>query len=139
MKKIFTLLLGTMLTLVVFADHRPSVTLKSNRKYEVVIDGKSYYNYNGNTMNIANLGGGKHTVRVFEINRSVFRTTRRLVSTSGFRLRNQDVTIFVDPRGTLRIIESKEGKDFGRDNRRDNDWGHDRDHDNGRRDRDGRF
>lgn len=133
MKKIFTLLLGTLVTLVVFADNRPSVTIRSSsKKYEVVIDGKSYYN--GNMMNIANLGNGKHTVRVFEINRSVFRTTRKLVSTSSFRLRNQDVSILVDPRGNLRIIESKDGRDFGRDNGprgRDNDYG--------RRDRDGRF
>jgi hypothetical protein len=136
MKKIFTLLTGLFITLAVFADnHRPMVTVKANKNYEIVIDGKSYFSNYGNMINISNMSAGRHTVRVFEVNRSLFRSTRKLVSTSAFRLKNKDVAITVDRFGQLRIIESKYGRDFDRDNRRDDDWGRGRDHD---RDRDGR-
>ena len=139
MKKIFTLLAGLFSTIAVFAaDHRPMVTVKASKNYEIVIDGKSYFSNNyGNMINIGNLGKGRHTVRVFETSRSLFRTTRRLVSTSNFRLNNKDVAITVDRFGQLRIIESKYGKDFDRDYGRDDDWGRGRDNDNGH-DRDGR-
>lgn len=82
-------------------------------------------------MNLSHLRSGKHSVQVYEMNRYMFRTTRKLVSASGFRLKNKDIAIVVDPRGNLRIIESKFGKDFDRDDRYDNDWGrgNDRDHD----------
>ncbi len=132
MKKIFTLLAATFITLVTFADNRPRVTIRATKNYEIVIDGKSYFTNHGNVYNIPNLYSGKHTVRVFEVNRYMFRTTRRLVSSSSFRLNKKDVAITVDQRGNLRITESKYGKDFDRNDRRDNDWGHDRD------DRDGR-
>jgi hypothetical protein len=139
MKKIFTLLVASLVTLVVFANHRPMVTVKSTRNFEIVIDGKSYYSQHGNTFNIPNLNSGRHTVRVFEINRSLFRSTRKLVSSAGFRLKNKDVAITVDRFGQLRIIESRYGKEFGRDNRHDDDWGHDRDNDRDGRGRNNRF
>lgn len=133
MKKIFTLLTGILITLVTFAADRPTVTLRSTRNYEIVIDGKSYFSQNGRVMNLSHLRSGKHNVQVYEMNRYMFRTTRKLVSTSGFRLKNKDIAIVVDPRGNLRITESKFGKDFDRDDRYDNDngWGrgNDRDHD----------
>jgi hypothetical protein len=135
MKKIFTLLTGILITLVTFAADRPTVTLRSTRNYEIVIDGKSYFSQNGRVMNLSHLRGGRHSVQVYEMNRHMFRTTRKLVSTSGFRLKNKDIAIVVDPRGNLRITESKFGKDFDRDDRydNDNDWGRGND-----RDRDGR-
>jgi hypothetical protein len=133
MKKIFTLLTGILITLVTFAADRPTVTLRSTRNYEIVIDGKSYFSQNGRVMNLSHLRSGKHSVQVYEMNRYMFRTTRKLVSNSGFRLKNKDIAIVVDPRGNLRITESKFGKDFDRDDRydNDNDWGrgNDRDHD----------
>jgi hypothetical protein len=135
MKKIFTLLTGILITLVTFAADRPTVTLRSTRNYEIVIDGKSYFSQNGRVMNLSHLRSGKHSVQVYEMNRYMFRTTRKLVSNSGFRLKNKDIAIVVDPRGNLRITESKFGKDFDRDDRydNDNDWGRGND-----RDRDGR-
>ena len=139
MKKIFTLLTGILITLVTFAADRPTVTLRSNKNYEIVIDGKSYFTQYGRVMNLSHLRSGRHSVQVFELNRHMFRTTRKLVSSSGFRLKNKDIAIVVDPRGNLRITESKFGKDFDRDDRydNDNDWGrgNDRDRD---RDNDGR-
>jgi hypothetical protein len=135
MKKIFTLLTGILITLVTFAADRPTVTLRSNKNYEIVIDGKSYFSQYGKVMNLSHLRSGRHSVQVFELDRYRFRTTRKLVSASGFRLRNKDIAIVVDPRGNLRISESKFGKDFDRndryDNDHDNDWGrgNDRDHD----------
>lgn len=136
MKKIFTLMAGLFLTLAVFAANRPRVTVKATKNYEIVIDGKSYYSNHANMIHINNLKNGKHTVRVFEVNHSLFRTSRKLVSSSNFRLTNKDVAITVDRFGKLRIVESKFGRNFDRyDNKghdRDHDWdrGHDR---NGRR------
>lgn len=136
MKKIFTLMAGILITMVTFAANRPMVTVKASKNYEIVIDGKSYFSNNfGNTISIGNLMSGKHTVRVFEINRTLFRSTRKLVSTSNFRLKNKDVAITVDRFGQLRITESKYGKDFDRDN----DWGRGRDNNRGGRGRDNRF
>ena len=130
---------GILITLVTFAGDRPTVTLCSNKNYEIVIDGKSYFTQYGRVMNLSHLRSGRHSVQVFELNRHMFRTTRKLVSSSGFRLKNKDIAIVVDPRGNLRITESKFGKDFDRDDRydNDNDWGrgNDRDRD---RDNDGR-
>jgi hypothetical protein len=139
MKKIFTLLTGLFITLAVFAANRPMVTVKANKNYEIVIDGKSYFSNHGNMINIGNLVAGRHTVRVFEINRSLFRSTRKLVSSAGFRLKNKDVAITVDRFGQLRIIESKYGKDFDRNDRRDDDWGRDRDNDRDGRGRNDRY
>jgi hypothetical protein len=128
MKKIFTLMAGLFLTLAVFAANRPTVTIKTSKKYEIVIDGKSYYSNHANTIHLNNLKNGKHTVKVFELNQSLFRTTRRLVSSSTFRLTNKDVAIMVDNFGHLKISESKFGKGYDRRN----DW--DRKYDrNGRR------
>jgi hypothetical protein len=135
MKKIFTLMAGIFITMVTFAANRPMVTVKATKNYEIMIDGKSYTSNYGNTINIGNLMAGKHTVRVFETSRTLFRSARKLVSTSNFRLKNKDVAITVDRFGQLRIVESKYGKDFDRDN----DWGGGNDRDHGRdNDRDGR-
>lgn len=136
MKKIFTLMAGFFLTLAVFAANRPTVTVKASKNYEIVIDGKSYYSNHGNAIHISNLKNGKHTVKVFEVNQTLFRTSRKLVSSSTFRLTNKDVAITVDRIGKLKIVESKFGNGFdrydSRDRDRDHDWdrGHDR---NGRR------
>ena len=44
MKKIFTMCLGLALTAVVFAaDRKPDVTIISMKKYEIVVDGKTYF------------------------------------------------------------------------------------------------
>lgn len=135
MKKIFTLMTGILITLVTFADNRPTVTVRSTKNYEIVIDGKSYFSKFGNVMNLTNLQRGKHTVKVYELNSYMFRTTRKLVSTSGFRLNNKDVSITVDTRGNLRIVESKFGRGY---DGRDDDWGRNSDDRDGRDGRDGR-
>ena len=131
MKKLFTLTLGLMLTLAMFAaDRRPTVTVTTARKYEIVIDGRHYIS-NGNAFNISSLHTGRHQVKVYELGRGLFMNSRRLVASSAFRLRNNDVRIHIDRFGNMKIIESKDRRDF--DNRRD-----DRRY-NGRNDRDWRY
>jgi len=127
MKKIVTLMLSTLITMAVFADHRPIVTLKSARQYEIVIDGKSYFSHNGNTINIAGLSRGKHVVKVYEVDhRTVFRTTRRLVSSTVFNINKRDVNIVVDVRGNVKVMEVKSKKH--RRNGRGYDWDDHRKH-----------
>ena len=137
MKKIFTLCLGLVLTAAVFAaDRRPDVTIISAKKYEIVIDGKSYFS-NNRMMSIDNLRKGRHTIQVFEMNKgfSVFKR-KHLVTSKAFQLRNNDVKITIDRFGRIAITEDRFGRDnkYGKDQR---DWD-DRD-DNGRDSRDRRF
>ena len=138
MKKIFTLALGLMLTVAMFAaDRRPTVTVTSAKKYAVVIDGKRYFS-NGNTINISSLFNGRHDVKVYKMKRGFFMNTRRLVASSSFQLRNSDVKINIDRFGQLQISESRFGRDW---NDHNYGKGNDRDHDHefGRRNHDGRF
>ena len=139
MKKIFTMCLGLVLTAAVFAaDRKPDVTIISTKKYEIVVDGRTYYS-NSRMMNIDNLRNGRHTIQVYDmsINRgfSIFQK-KRLVASKAFQLRNNDVKITIDRFGQLSITEDR----FGRDNRYGNDnrgWD-DHDGKDQRDDRDGR-
>ncbi|HLG40062.1 MAG TPA: hypothetical protein VI461_10350 [Chitinophagaceae bacterium] len=121
MKKLFTLIAATLLTVAVFAaDHRPVVTLKTSGNYEVVIDGRSYRG-NG-IIKIPLMHRGQHSIKVFERGRGYFNMRgKRLVSASTFYAGRQDVDIRVNYRGRIRITEDRFGDDR-RNDRRDNDW-----------------
>ncbi len=128
MKKIFTLALGLMLTVAMFAaDRRPTVTVTSAKRYAVVIDGKRYFPHR-NTINISSLYNGRHDVKVYKMKRGFFMNTRRLVASSSFRLRNSDVKINIDRFGQLQISESRFGRGWDHDYGRRSDRDHDRDH-----------
>lgn len=138
MKKIFTLALGLMLTVAMFAaDRRPTVTVTSARRFAIVIDGKQYFS-NGNTINISSLFNGRHDVKVYKMKRGLLMSTKKLVASSSFQLRNSDVKIDIDRFGQLQISESRFGRGWN-----DHDFGkgkdHDHDHGYGRRDHDERF
>jgi hypothetical protein len=146
MKKIFTLMAATFLTIAVFAaDRKPVVTLKSSRNYEVIIDGQSYFSSNRNsTMSLAGIRNGQHSIKVYEISKSPFRKFKKLVSASSFQVKRNDIDISVNAIGQISITEDR----FGRDSR-DNGWdkkddrggydNHDNDHRNDKNDRDKRF
>jgi len=144
MKKIFTMCLGLVLTAAVFAaDRRPDVTIISMKKYEIVIDGKTYFN-NNRMMNIDNLRNGRHSIQVYEMNNRGFSIFQRkhLVTSRSFQLRNNDVKITIDRFGQLTITEDRFGRDgrFGNDNKRwDDHNGQDQRDDHGRNDRDRKF
>lgn len=130
--------LGLILTAAVFAaDRRPDVTIVSMKKYEIVIDGKSYFS-NNRAMNIDNLRNGRHSIQVYEMNNRSFSIFKRkqLVASKTFQLRNKDLKITIDRFGHLTITEDRFGRDdkFGKDDR---DW-NDRKDRNDRNDRDGR-
>ena len=131
--------LGLILAAAVFAaDKRPDVTIVSAKKYEIVIDGKTYFS-NNRMMSIDNLRKGRHSIQVYETNRSfsLFKK-KQLVASKIFQLRNDDVKITIDRFGHLTIMEEK----FGRGNRYDNDqrgWDDRGRNDHGRIDRDRRF
>jgi hypothetical protein len=132
MKKIFTLALGLMFTIAMFAaDRKPMVTVTSAKRYAIVIDGKQYLT-NGNTLNISSLFYGRHDVKVFKVKRGFLMNTKRLVASSSFQLRSSDVKIDIDRFGQLQISESRFGRgwndhDYGQSKDRDHD--HDRNHD----------
>ena len=119
MKKIFTLAIASFLTVALFAaDRKPSVTILSTKKYEIVVDGKSYFSSNGSSMSIANLRKGNHTVTVYTANQGFgFRKIKRVVSSSTFMLRGNDIKIFIDQAGRIQVAESRFGND-----RNDRGW-----------------
>lgn len=134
MKKIFTLALGLMLTVAMFAtDRRPTVTVSAPKKFEIVIDGKHYLGNYGNTISISNLFNGRHDIRIYETRPGFFMRSKKLVGASAFQLRNRDLQIDVDRFGRVQINESGFGRDwYDRDyGRNDRNRGRDRDY-NGR-------
>ena len=117
MKTIIALLLGLFFTATSFAaDRRPTVTLNSNRNFEIVIDGQRYSG-NNNFVNISNLRNGRHTIRVYEFRRGLFGNNRRLISSKNFLLKNNDLSINVDRYGEVQIYEEQYGRG------RNNGWG----------------
>jgi hypothetical protein len=130
MKKIFTLVLGLMFTVAMFAaDRRPTVTVTSARSFEIVIDGRHYMPNYGNAVSISNLFNGQHNIKVYQVRSGFLMRSKRLVATSSFQLRNNDVLINVDRFGQLQIIQSRFGRDWN-DRDRDGDaYGHRDEHD----------
>ncbi len=127
MKKMFTLFAGLLMTVALFAaDRRPVVTVKKEMNYKVVIDGRTYFD-NDMTMRLSNLQYGRHTIKVYEINRRGFFSRERLVAVSAFRLDNNDLRIRIDRFGKISIQEKR---NFGRFERDDNDWNDNRGWDN---------
>ena len=145
MKKIFTMCLGLALTAAVFAaDRKPDVTIISMKKYEIVVDGRTYYS-NNRMLNIDNLRNGRHAIQVYDMssNRgfSIFQR-KRLVASKTFQLRNNDVRITISQFGQLSITEERFDRDgrYGNDNRGwDDHKGIDQRDDHGRNDRDRKF
>src|SRR5262245_13570180 len=135
MKKIFTMCLGLILTAAVFAaDKRPDVTIVSMKKYEVVVDGRTYFS-NNRMISIDNLRNGRHTIQVYETKQGFsFFKRKQLVASKSFQLRNNDVKITIDRFGNMSIIEDK----FDRDNKYKKDQRDWDDHDLNDRDNRGR-
>ena len=133
MKKISTLVLASLLTMAVFAaDRRPSVTIQATRNYEIVVDGKTYSSMNGSMINLGNLRAGHHTINVYKVSQGFsFRKVKKVIASSTFLLRNNDLRISIDQSGSIRVTESKFGKDRDDGGWKDNDYdrndGRDRD------------
>ena len=121
MKTILTFAAGLLLTLsTMAADKPPSVTIKSNRNFEVVVDGRNYRN--DNTIRLDRMRPGMHSIQVYERSR-VFFGRMRLVSSKNFFVRNNDLRITVNYSGYVNIDERRyDRRDRGWD---DNDRGRD--------------
>ena len=118
MKKFSLFILSSLFGLILFAaDRQPMVTVNTSNDYEVMIDG-TYYRGNNS---IPNLNQGTHSVQVYQTKRGLLGKRRTLVSTSNFELNNNDVSIFVDANGQLRINESGNRNRSERRNRTGND------------------
>jgi hypothetical protein len=122
MKTILTFAAGLLLTLsTMAADRPPSVTIKSNRNFEIVVDGRTYRN--DNTIRLDRMRSGMHSIQVYERSRGFF-GRMRLVSAKNFFVRNNDLRITVNYSGYVNIDERRyDRRDRGWD---DNDRGWDR-------------
>jgi hypothetical protein len=135
MKTVLTFVAGLLLTLTTMAaDSRPpSVVIKSNRNYEIVIDGRTYRNEN--TIRFDRMRPGMHTIKVYERSRGFF-GRMRLVAAKNFFVRNNDLRITVGYNGYVDIDERRYNRrGRGWDNDR-NDRRYDNDRDWDRNDRD---
>ena len=121
MKTILTFAAGLLLTLsTMAADRPPSVTIKSNRNFELVVDGRNYRN--DNTIRLDRMRPGMHSIQVYERSRGFF-GRMRLVSSKNFFVRNNDLRITVNYSGYVNIDERRyDRRDRGWD---DNDRGWD--------------
>ena len=120
MKTILTFAAGLLLTLSTMAAGRPpSVTIKSNRNFEVVVDGRTYRN--DNSIRLDRMRPGMHTIKVYERTRGLFGRVR-LVSAKNFFVRNNDLRITVNYSGYVDIDEKRlDRRDRGWDNN-DRGW-----------------
>ena len=133
MKKMFTLLSGLFLSFALLAaDPRPVVTLTSMSNYKVVIDGKAFFS-NNSQISLRNLSKGYHSVQVFEMRRGYYQQREKMVSSTSFFLKRNDIRILINRFGDVRI---KEVNGFGRFERDDDDWYEKGRNDDNDRDRD---
>lgn len=124
MKKIFTLVLASLFTVALFAaDRKPSVTLTSDKKFEVVIDGKSYASAIGSSMLVQLNKNARHTIKVYELRGGLFSKQKRLVSSTSFQLSRNDMNISVSRTGQISIREDRNSRYDNRD--RDDRWRND--------------
>ena len=143
MKTVLTFVAGLLLTLTTMAaDRPPSVTIKSHRNFEIVIDGRTYRD--DNTIRFDRMRPGMHSIKVYERGRGFF-GRMRLVSAKNFYVRNNDLRITVGFNGYVNIDERRYDRRDRNDRRYDNDrdWdrndrGYDNDRDWDRNDRDSR-
>jgi len=129
MKTVLTFAAGLLLTLsTMAADRPPSVTIKSNRNFEVVVDGRTYRN--DNSIRLDRMRPGVHTIKVYERSRGFF-GKMRLVSAKNFFVRNNDLRITVNYSGYVDIDEKRmDRRGRGWDDDNDRGWDrNDRDYD----------
>jgi hypothetical protein len=126
MKTVLTFVAGLLLTLTTMAaDRPPSVTIKSNRNFEIVVDGRTYRN--DNTIRLDRMHRGMHSIKVYERSRGFF-GRMRLVSAKNFIVKNNDLRITVGYNGYVDIDErgyDRRGRDRDRNDRgydNDRDW-----------------
>jgi hypothetical protein len=123
MKTILTFAAGLLLTLsTMAADRPPSVTIKSNRNFEIVVDGRAYRN--DNSIRLDRMHPGIHTIKVYERSRGFF-GRMRLVSAKNFFVRNNDLRITVDYSGYVDIDErryDRRNRGWDGNDRNDRDW-----------------
>jgi hypothetical protein len=116
MKKLLTLAAAGLITIgAMAADRFPSVTIKSKKDFEIVVDGRTYRN--DNNIRLDRLRKGMHTIRVYESTRGLFGNRKRLVSSKNFMVRNEDLRITVDRSGYVDIDEQGYGRDRDRNDR----------------------
>jgi Domain of unknown function (DUF4476) len=154
MKKISTLLLSTLFSIVTFAYYDDPYLSISNfntsKDLQVEIDGRRYYFDKDNSLTIRNLGAGSHTIKITKERRRNnnnirifdFGNRRETIYNSRIYLRRgYDFDIVVNKFGKVFTdegrIEDNNGWNNGNGRDRDDDrrWENDRDRDNRENDR----
>jgi len=97
----------TLFTVALFAANRkPTVALQANKNYEVVIDGKSYFTTDRFGNDVLHLKDGYHKVVVYKQTQGFFNMrNKKVVSSSSFLLRGNDIDITLNQFGKIKIDE----------------------------------
>jgi len=84
------------------ADRFPTVTIKSIRNFEIVVDGKTFHN---NFIRFDRLNRGVHTIKIYERRRGLFGSRKYIVSSKKFRVKNDDIQIDINRNGRVHVME----------------------------------
>jgi len=126
MKKIFTLTVGLMLTVAMFAANRnPIVTINSaDNGYMIVVDGHQYLR-SGYPIDLSDLACGQHEIKTYKQRPGTFGSTQRLVDLTNFQVsENGNTQVSIDCNGQIQISESRFGNSWNdRDNGLQKDYG----------------
>ncbi len=125
MKKIFTLIASSLLSLSVFAaGHQPTITITSEKNFRIVVDGKSY---SGSNISISpwDFYDGMHSIQVYDMQKGLFRNfsfgrfdrddRARMISSTTFQVQRNDVMIHVDCFGRITVSQVPIFNQFDRD------------------------
>lgn len=135
MKRIFTLLLGTIfsLSLLAYDGTRLTINTVSKNKMTIEIDGRRYNMDKNNTVSIRDLSAGRHTVRIYhesrKNNNSIFNRNRQEViyNQSVILRRDYHLDITINRFGKVMVDERRidrnddwydDDDNYDRDNRR---------------------
>jgi hypothetical protein len=136
MKKIFTLVLISFFTLAAMAfDRRPTLSIKNNTHYKVIIDGRVMRNDYDGSYEIRNMKLGRHTVTVIEEKNSMFFGRRdRVVSRTDFKVDGNDrrILIYVGRSGNVNIRKDESGNSRNNRDYDDRNEGYDKRNGDGR-------
>lgn len=131
------MLAALVITATTFAtppgSSRLTVVNTDNKNLRVIIDGNRYDGI-GNNLSLANIGMGRHNIRIFQVKRGFFGGERLIYSSSIFLKPDTQLSLIVKRDGDVAVNEQSNrwdnrGRDdrYGRDDRNGN-YGRDKDY-----------
>ncbi len=142
MKSFITMLAAFVITASVYAApnfSRLTIINVENKNLRVVIDGNKYDGF-GSNLSLNNLGMGYHNVKIYQIQRGFFSSSKLIYSSSIFIKPDRQISLVINRGGNVAINESSSrGDNRYPDNRDRRDGRYDNDRDDHRNNGSGRY